>query len=71
MYVGNVFTTTDNISKYELDGYQISNIGLDYTFCNTFTLGGQLNNIWNENYQSVSSRYMPGRNYSIYLNINF
>ncbi|MDW5289811.1 TonB-dependent receptor plug domain-containing protein [Formosa sp. PL04] len=70
MYVGSVFTTTDNNPKYELDGYQISNIGIDYTFCDTFTLGGKVNNLWNENYKSVSSRYMPGRNYSIYLNIN-
>ena len=70
MYVGSVFTTTDNNPKYELDSYQISNIGIDYTFCDTFTLGGKINNLWNKNYQSVSSRYMPGRNYSIYLNIN-
>ncbi|WP_299781391.1 TonB-dependent siderophore receptor [uncultured Formosa sp.] len=70
MYVGNVFTTTDNLSKYERDAYHLSNIGIDYTFNNTFTLGGKINNIWNRNYQSGSNRYMPGRNYSIYLNIN-
>ncbi|QDO95416.1 TonB-dependent receptor [Formosa sediminum] len=70
LFVGNVFTTTDNVSQYELDHYNLSNIGLDYTLNDTFTLGGKLNNIWNVNYQNVSSRYMPGRNYSFFLNIN-
>ncbi|WP_159024058.1 TonB-dependent siderophore receptor [Formosa sp. L2A11] len=70
LYIGSLFTTTDNISKYKIDDYNLFNIGVDYTFSNTFTLGGKLNNIWNTNYQGGSNRYMPGRNYSIYLNIN-
>ncbi|CDF79760.1 TonB-dependent receptor [Formosa agariphila KMM 3901] len=68
--VGSVFTTTDNLSRYELDAYQVSNIGIDYAICNTLTLGGKVNNLWNVNYQSVENRFMPGRHYSIYLNFN-
>ncbi|PNW26753.1 TonB-dependent receptor plug domain-containing protein [Formosa algae] len=70
LYVGKVFTTTDNLSRYSIDDYHLSNIGIDYNFNTTFTLGGKLNNIWNTNYKSGSNRYMPGRNFSINLNIN-
>ncbi|MGJ5643330.1 TonB-dependent receptor [Formosa sp. S-31] len=71
LYVGDVYTTTDNASQYRLDAYQVSNIGLDYTFGKRYTLGTKVNNLFNTNYQSVSNRYMPGRNYSIYINITF
>ncbi|NRS89358.1 iron complex outermembrane receptor protein [Flavobacterium sp. 7E] len=73
LYNGEVFTTSDNNPKYVLDGYPISNLGVDYNFSkkNTFKLGLKAGNLWNKNYQTLPSRYMPGRNLTLYLNLNY
>ncbi len=71
LFVSDVYTTTDNSQQYVLDGYQVSNLGLNYTFNDNFTLGGTINNLFNENYQSVSNRYMPGQNYAMHITITF
>ncbi|WP_452232015.1 TonB-dependent receptor plug domain-containing protein [Lacinutrix sp. MEBiC02595] len=73
LYVGEVLTLQDDDPKYILDAYFVSNIGLSYALGKKqqFTLGGQIKNLYNENYQSVASRYMPGINYNFYLNFNF
>lgn len=34
-------------------------------------LGVQLRNIWDEAYQNVMNRWMPGRNYNVYINLKF
>lgn len=51
----------------------VSNIGADYNFSknNTFKVGVKVANLWNKEYQSLPSRYMPGRNFTIYLNLNY
>lgn len=71
LYNGKVFTSTDNF--YSLDDYLVSNVGVDYVFGKKkiFQLGFDALNIFNEKYQSVSPRPMPGRNYSINLNFKF
>jgi outer membrane cobalamin receptor len=70
---GEVFTRTDNNAKYNLDGYMVSNIATDYTFGgkDNFKLGFQVRNITNENYKVMVGRPFPGRNYNIYLTLNF
>lgn len=70
LYNGKVFTSSDNF--YSLDDYLVSNIGVSYAFGkNKFLqLGFDALNIFNEKYQSVSTRPMPGRNYTINLTFN-
>lgn len=67
LYNGKVFTSTDNF--YELKDYKVTNLGFNYEFGKNkmFKAGFQALNILNEKYQSVASRPMPGRNYSINL----
>lgn len=71
LYTGDVFTSSDNF--YKLDDYLVSNIGIDYDFKKkeTLKLGVTVLNVFNENYQSVATRPMPGRNYSLYLTFKF
>lgn len=73
MYTGEIFTTSDNNPKYILDAYNVSNIGTDYNFSkkNIFKIGVRVANLWNEKYEAQPSRYMPGRNATIYLNLNY
>ncbi|WP_294822524.1 TonB-dependent receptor [uncultured Flavobacterium sp.] len=71
MFNGEVFTSSDN--AYDLDAYNVSGIGAEYNFkvlCG-LALGAQANNLWNEEYQNVIMRPMPGRYYNIYLNFKF
>jgi iron complex outermembrane receptor protein len=67
LYNGKVFTSTDNF--YELKDYSVTNLGFNYEFGENkmFKAGFQVLNFLNEKYQSVASRPMPGRNYSINL----
>ena len=71
MYNGEVYTSSDNF--YSLDDYFVSNAGVNYQFGKkkTFKLGLDILNIFNESYQNVSIRPMPGRNYTINLTFNF
>lgn len=71
LYNGEVFTSSDNF--YTLDDYLVSNVGIDYQFGKKkfLQLGFDVLNVFNENYQSVSTRPMPGRNYTINLTFNF
>ncbi|RLJ62504.1 iron complex outermembrane receptor protein [Lacinutrix venerupis] len=73
LYVGEVFTQSDNNKKYNIDAYYLSHFGVDYTFGSNknFRLGAQVNNIFNHNYQSVLGRFMPGTHFNTYLNFNF
>ena len=71
LYNGEVFTSSDNF--YILDDYLVSNVGIDYQFGKKkfLQLDFDVLNVFNENYQSVSTRPMPGRNYTINLTFNF
>ncbi len=71
LYNGEVFTSSDNF--YVLDDYLVSNAGIDYSFGKnkTFKLGFTVLNVFNESYQNVSVRPMPGRNYTMNLTFNF
>lgn len=71
LYNGKVFTSSDNF--YSLDDYLVSNVGVDYVFGKKkfIQLGFDAFNLFNEKYQSVTTRPMPGRNYTINLNFKF
>jgi outer membrane cobalamin receptor len=73
LFTGEVFTTSDNNPKYILDAYNVSNLGVDYNFSkkNICKIGFKVSNLWNEKYESLPSRPMPGRNLTIYLNLNY
>ena len=73
LYNGEVFTRSDNNSRYNIDAYTTGNAGVEYNFgkANTYKLGAQLLNAWNADYVSVDSRYMPGRNFNIYITLKF
>ncbi|UPT69834.1 MAG: TonB-dependent receptor [Flavobacterium sp. JAD_PAG50586_2] len=70
LYNGKVFTSSDNF--YSIDDYLVSNVGIAYAFGKqkSLQLGFDALNIFNEKYQSVSPRPMPGRNYTINLIFN-
>lgn len=73
MFTGEVFTTSDNNPKYILSDYNVSNFGIDYNFSkkDVCKIGFKVSNLWNEKYESLPSRLMPGRNLTLYLNLNF
>jgi iron complex outermembrane receptor protein len=73
LFNGEVFTRSDNDPKYNLDAYTISNISTSYAFGQekSYRLGARVRNIFDEAYQNVEDRWMPGVNFNIYLNLNF
>lgn len=71
LYLGEVYTRSDNNSRYNLDAYQVVNVGTDYTFKKNYTLGIKVQNIMNTYYESVENRPLPGRNFMMYVNIHF
>lgn len=67
-YTGEVYTTTSN--SQTLDAYGLSDIDIyRKLFDDLLTIGFKINNLFNENYQSVAFRPMPGRNYFLQINI--
>ena len=71
LYNGRVFTSSDNQNM--LPHYKVFNSGLFYNFGKKQrgTIGLQVANVSNENYQPVLGRFMPERNYTININLNF
>ena len=71
LFNGQVFTLSE---KYPtVKSYEVSNARIDYDFgkANSYKLGFEARNFFNENYQSILFRPMPGRNYSIFLTLKF
>ena len=77
MFNGDVFTTDDNLSGpfYSVEGYNISNLGLNYDVINSesnqLVVGVLLKNIYNTSYQNVAFRPMPNRNFNIQIHYKF
>lgn len=66
-YVGEVFITSSNSES--LDAYVLSDISISRSvFKNLIDLNFKMNNVFNEEYQSVAYRPMPGRNYVFQIN---
>jgi len=72
-YVGDVYTTSDNLSRYSLDSYWISNVNVDYYIDQEkkYQINFGIRNLFDQEYQVVESRFMPGINYNVSININF
>ncbi len=67
-YTGKVFTTSSN--SQSIEDYWLSNVEISQNFLkNDLKIGFRINNLFDENYQSVAYRPMPGRNFE--LNINY
>lgn len=73
LHNGEVFTRSDNNARYNVDAYTTGNVGAEYNFdkTNTYKIGLQMLNAWNADYVSVESRYLPGRNFNMYLTLKF
>lgn len=63
LYNGKIFTSSDN--NYSLPAYNLSNVGLNFAFGKkeNLKLGVTVRNLFEEKYQSLPSRPMPGRSY--------
>lgn len=70
---GEVFTTTDNATEHILNSYMVANLGAEYALGKQkkYKLGVQVLNLWDEAFESVQNRPMPGRNYNCYINLIF
>lgn len=71
-YTGYRFTTTDE-SQY-LTPYQTGNFILSCTFYKdsySATLMAQVRNLWDERFEIVNGRPMPGRNYAVSINLSW
>ena len=72
-YTDEVFTTSDN--TVTLEGYAVSNLGVEYLLFNKtnnkLRLALRANNILNKNYQTVAFRPNPGRNFLIQTTYKF
>ncbi len=73
MYNGKVFVFSDNNPHEIVDWYAVSNIDLSYCFhrSSNSNIGCRILNVWNEKYQSIDNRPMPGRNFNLYLTFKF
>ncbi len=73
LYNGEVYTQSDNNPKEKVDWYLISNLGIDCNFgkINSYKIGFKVLNLFNEKYETVESRPLPGRNFTINLTFKF
>jgi len=73
LYNGFVYTRSDNDPNEIIEAYQVSNIGIDYDFgfFNASKLGFQVLNAFNQKYQSLEDRPLPGRNFDMYIILKF
>ncbi|ASE62342.1 TonB-dependent receptor [Chryseobacterium indologenes] len=71
MFNGLTYTDSNEIKDQALESYFIMNAGLRATFFKNYNLGFKINNIFNKTYYTMRYYPLPGRNYSINLNINF
>jgi outer membrane cobalamin receptor len=73
LHNGFVYTRSDNDPKQIIQAYQVSNIGVDYSFdfLGDAKLGFQVLNVFNREYQSLEDRPLPGRNFNMYIILKF
>jgi len=67
-YTGKVYITTSNTQS--LNAYTLSNISINRSFFkNKLQLSFQVNNLFDEKYQSVAYRPMPNRNFNLNIHL--
>lgn len=73
LFNGFVYKLSDNNPNEIVKAYKISNINVNYSIGNQkkYLIGFQISNIFNQKYQSVEGRFMPGINFNTYLNLKF
>ncbi len=73
LYNGFVYTRADNDPKEVIDAYLVSNIGCSYDFklLESSNIGFQVLNLFNEKFENVEDRPMPGRNFNMYITLKF
>jgi outer membrane cobalamin receptor len=73
LYNGFVYTRSDNDPNETVEAYQVVNISADYDFgfLKTSKLGFQVLNAFNQKYESMEDRPMPGRNFNMYIILKF
>ncbi|KAA0127066.1 TonB-dependent receptor [Chryseobacterium sp. SN22] len=71
MYNGLTYADSEEKRSAAIEPYFVMNAGASGTFFKHYTIGGKVNNIFNEIYQTTAFYPLPKRNYSVYLNINF
>lgn len=73
LYNGKIFTQSDNDPTQTVPWHVVSNLGLAYHSGtrNQYHIGFRIRNLWNEKYQIVENRPMPGRNYNLSLTLKF
>lgn len=71
LYTGRVFTDATN--KNELDAYTVSNLGAELSLGkgHNYSFGVQALNLFDEEYENVLNRPMPGMNWNFYMNFKF
>ena len=73
LYNGKVFTRSDNDATEIIDWYAVSNMDFSYSLgkVSKYNLGFRILNLWNEKYQNVENRPLPGRNFNMYITFKF
>ncbi|GHA34933.1 TonB-dependent receptor [Salinimicrobium marinum] len=73
LFNGEVYTRSNNDTRYNLNSYSVSNLGISYELGkeHNYRVGGRVLNLFDIAYESVENRWMPGINFNIYLNFNF
>lgn len=73
LFNGAVFILSDNNPDYTVDPYSVSNLIIDHGFGadKKYVVGVKLLNLFDSEYEVIQNRPFPGRNYAIYLTLNF
>jgi len=71
IFNGKTYTDSEENTNKILSPYFVFNTGMDFTVLKKYTLGFRINNIFNEIYATTEYYFMPKRNYSVNMNINF
>ncbi|OCA77918.1 TonB-dependent receptor [Chryseobacterium contaminans] len=71
LFTGLTYTDSNEKESEALKEYFVMNAGVGATFLKNYTLGFKINNIFNQTYYTMFAYPLPGRNYSVNLNINF
>ncbi|MFT3794027.1 TonB-dependent receptor plug domain-containing protein [Flavobacterium sp.] len=73
LYNGFVYTQSDNNPKKKVGDYHVSNAMVFYDFGkkNTIQAGFKVLNLWNQKYESVDDRPLPGRHFNATLTFKF
>ena len=71
IFNGLTYTNSDESKTHSLDAYFVINAGISATILKNYQLGFKVNNVFDQIYQSTEFYFLPKRNYSFNLNINF